>query len=356
MKMMLRIVAFVIFNFLFFSKAFGCQCCHSGSVFCGGSDTYQNVVLVKVLDFAYVPGPAPINVHEELTVEILQELNGNILEDTLVLWGSDGVSCNGSLIYTFIGDTMLFKLHQYGVYNETNYYETGGCDVKSLYYINDTLKGDVIPNVTEMAYTDFINNYETFETLPDYFKIWGRIFSWSSPETTLNNFNIQINDMPAKPTNHFGRYLFRWVEIIDYDDHVPIVPSSNEDLLLGVSTFDIIKIQKHILNIETLSGPWSLIAADVNNSENISVLDIILLRKALLGINDHFPNNQSWRFVDQQYVFPNPNKPWVHDFDAHIENVDLCDWSEQQNVNLIAIKIGDVDGSHLEDWLDIQDE
>ncbi|KAA3632168.1 MAG: hypothetical protein DWQ02_15155 [Bacteroidetes bacterium] len=108
----------------------------------------------------------------------------------------------------------------------------------------------------------------------------------------------------------------------------------------GMSTLDRILIQKHILGIQALDSPYKMIAADVNNSATITASDIIQMRKLILGIFVDFPNNTLWRFVDADYVFPNPANPWVEEFPevVEIENP----WDQINNVDFIAIKIGDV--------------
>ena len=76
-----------------------------------------------------------------------------------------------------------------------------------------------------------------------------------------------------------------------------------------MSTYDLLLIQKHLLAIKGISSPYRLIAADVNNNCNISISDIIELRKMILAPGTNFANNTSWRFVEAGYAFPNPAKP-----------------------------------------------
>ncbi|MCB0654264.1 MAG: hypothetical protein KDC85_23495 [Saprospiraceae bacterium] len=132
---------------------------------------------------------------------------------------------------------------------------------------------------------------------------------------------------------------------IYFGEELTISPSFNGNPNNGVSTFDAVLIQKHILGLQTLDSPYKIIAADVNHSGHVSILDIIQLRKLILGIYDEFPENNSWRFVDASYVFPDPNFPWAEAFPEviHINNSS----ADQLNVNFIAIKIGDVNGSAL---------
>lgn len=59
--------------------------------------------------------------------------------------------------------------------------------------------------------------------------------------------------------------------------------------LEGVTTMDIILIQKHILGIKSLDSPYKIIAADVNNSQSITASDIAEIRKLILGVIESFP-------------------------------------------------------------------
>ena len=106
---------------------------------------------------------------------------------------------------------------------------------------------------------------------------------------------------------------------------------------------DLIMIAKHILLIDTLKNPYQLIAADVNKSGSISALDMVVLSRAILLIEDEFTNNTSWRFVDEQFEFPNPEHPLSSTFPESItvENIE----DVHLNLNFIAVKVGDVNNS-----------
>ncbi|MBT8191534.1 MAG: hypothetical protein KJO29_13975, partial [Bacteroidia bacterium] len=119
-------------------------------------------------------------------------------------------------------------------------------------------------------------------------------------------------------------------------------PSKDDGHLNGISTLDLILIQKHILGFEYLDSPYKLIAADVNNSEDISSLDLIELRKLILGIYDELPNNESWRFVDASFSFTDPFNPWLSDFPEEYEIYDL---NQNMDIDFIGVKIGDLNQS-----------
>jgi len=73
--------------------------------------------------------------------------------------------------------------------------------------------------------------------------------------------------------------------------------SKDVDYLNGVSTLDLVKIQRHILGLEELDSPYKLIAADVNADDQVKASDLTELRKLILGVIDDLPTNESWRFV-----------------------------------------------------------
>jgi len=69
------------------------------------------------------------------------------------------------------------------------------------------------------------------------------------------------------------------------------------DPLFGVSTFDLVLINRHILGQQPLKNFYHVLAADVNESNSVSTFDIIEIRKLILGIYDSFPQTTSWRFI-----------------------------------------------------------
>lgn len=123
---------------------------------------------------------------------------------------------------------------------------------------------------------------------------------------------------------------------------IVITPAKNNDAGNGVTTFDAVLITKHILGTQLLNSPYKMIAADANRSNTITTFDLVLIRKVILEISDEFPGNTSWRFVPEDYVFPNPANPWEAVFP---EAIVFTNDPSQTNFNFIGIKIGDVNNS-----------
>lgn len=132
-----------------------------------------------------------------------------------------------------------------------------------------------------------------------------------------------------------GTYEFN---IIPGDQEV--TPSKDINYLNGVTTYDLVLISKHVLGIQLLDSPYKVIAADANNSESITTLDIVKLRALILHIDDDLANINSWRFVDNNYIFPNTINPWQETFPEYID-ID----GNFGPTNFIGLKVGDVNGT-----------
>ncbi len=134
-----------------------------------------------------------------------------------------------------------------------------------------------------------------------------------------------------------GAYAFN--EMLAGEDYL-IDPTYDDILTNGVTTFDIVKIRQHILNISMLDSPYKIIAADANNSGSVTTFDLVTITNAILGRIDVFPDNESWRFVPADYVFPDPTNPFDPPFPETISETNLTE--DAYGLDFIAIKIGDV--------------
>ena len=155
--------------------------------------------------------------------------------------------------------------------------------------------------------------------------------------------NVQVNvindDTPMQVmTAAEGTFNFWGVPACDV---AMVGMERDNDLTNGVSTADLIRIQQHILGVQTLDGPYKRIAADVDRSGTISVLDQIYIRRVILGQSNFFPNNFSWRFVDAKYEFQT-DQPQAEDFTEIITVEDVL--SEDMSLQFIGVKVADVTG------------
>lgn len=158
--------------------------------------------------------------------------------------------------------------------------------------------------------------------------------------------NVEVNLVSSKPeltktiyTDNYGQYnLDKLEKGFDYT----VSLSNDSDILNGVSTLDLVIIQRHILGLELLNEPQKIIAADADNSGRVTASDLTAIRKCILGITNQFPNGQqSWRFITANQTFANDQFPFPFIESYSYQNLT----SNQTNQNFKAIKIGDVNGS-----------
>jgi len=157
--------------------------------------------------------------------------------------------------------------------------------------------------------------------------------------------NVQVDlggaSFPTVMTDTDGYFAF---PPMGYGGNYEIIPVKDDDHLNGVSTLDIIFIQRHILGLEEFNNPLKYIAADANNTASITALDIISIRKLILGINDEFPDNTSWRMIDANYKFADPADPLNTDW---TESAYINGFESDEFVEFFGIKVGDVNGSAI---------
>ena len=117
-----------------------------------------------------------------------------------------------------------------------------------------------------------------------------------------------------------------------------IKADKTDEQYLGVTTFDIAIMSRHILDIERITSPYALLAGDVNEDGEIDATDILLIRNFILQRTTSLPR-RSWRFVDSSYVFRNPTNPFAEDVPEIIYVPNLA---ENIRKAFVAIKKGDV--------------
>ena len=123
-----------------------------------------------------------------------------------------------------------------------------------------------------------------------------------------------------------------------------VTPFRDANPLNGVSTFDLLLINKHVLGLEAIATPYRTLAADANKSNSVTTFDIVEFRKLILGIYQQLPNLPSWRFVPAGHVFSNPANPFAGGFPEKI-NVSDPPPPDLSALNFIGFKLGDVNGN-----------
>ncbi len=81
------------------------------------------------------------------------------------------------------------------------------------------------------------------------------------------------------------------------DGPLKVTATKDQFWLDGVTSFDLLRIQWHILQLQPILEPESQIAADANNSGGISTLDMVFLRKLILFVIPELTFTDPWRFL-----------------------------------------------------------
>lgn len=170
------------------------------------------------------------------------------------------------------------------------------------------------------------------------FPITGNISGTSGKKLSNTTVKMEGDAQFEAITDDEGKYTF---PSMPGGGTYLITPVKNDEILNGVSTFDILLIQQFILGLNDLDDPLQHIAADIDNNTKISGSDIIELRKLILGIEDEFSANESWRFVDANFIFGNGN-PLTQNFP---ESYHIPDLNASMSIDFEAVKIGDVNNS-----------
>lgn len=186
----------------------------------------------------------------------------------------------------------------------------------------------------------------------------GSFLSYITPEnegidsvtTKIKGSHCLDDSIDLQIPNNFGWWSFTpgyWMQygsVTQPGYNLTVTPSKNINPLNGVSTYDLVLITKHILGIQPFDSPWKIIAADANQDGKVSTFDIVTLRKLILGITNELPNGKSWRFVPQDYTFPDPANPFQPNFPERIEVPNTAD-PAPNSFAFKGVKIGDVDFS-----------
>jgi hypothetical protein len=146
-------------------------------------------------------------------------------------------------------------------------------------------------------------------------------------DVLVSLYDDQDNLLAQDLTNDTGAFAFTGLTAgADYR----LTFAKNGNALNGVSTFDLVRIARHILGIEMLADnqQW---AADVNRSNSISTYDLVLIRRLILGLDSELPTD-NWHF-DQIGALAADNQILISALAGDLE------------IDIIGIKAGDVNNS-----------
>ena len=138
-------------------------------------------------------------------------------------------------------------------------------------------------------------------------------------------------------TDQFGSFQFTGLPPrTDYT----LVPEIDDSVTNGLSTADLVGIRNHIVGSLLFDSPLQLLAGDANNDASLSAVDLVLLQNVIIGFQDAFPTNDSWRFVDSDVIDNATLLPW-----PPLNSFEFPNMSNSIDLDIIAYKIGDINSS-----------
>ncbi len=174
-------------------------------------------------------------------------------------------------------------------------------------------------------------------TTPSVAGTIGRENGTAVPATTL-----LFNSLTGRTDSTTGvNYSFANLLI---NSNVRVKPTRpNTDWTSGVTMLDVSLLSRHVLDINPLSSPYTLISADVNADGAVDATDMLLMQRLILHLIPALPNNNSWRFVLKNHVFRDPTNPFASDFPEILVVPNLT--AALANGDFVAIKVGDINQS-----------
>jgi hypothetical protein len=159
----------------------------------------------------------------------------------------------------------------------------------------------------------------------------------SGATVQLKNNNQQVAEVV---TDDQGKFQFATIPA-GCDYLFSAVHSGPADA--GLNTLDALLIAAHLDGIKSFDTPYKLLAADTDQSGDLTGADIDALVQIVLGQSQEFPAGAAWKFLAANFQFNDPQNPWSA---ALPQGIDGCLSSLiPLQPNFIGFKTGDVNGS-----------
>ena len=171
--------------------------------------------------------------------------------------------------------------------------------------------------------------------------ISGIVSYFSAPNQGVPNVQLSLSGDLTSDANTDASGVYEFAGL-GAKARVSVLPflKSEQRAWHGLTTIDIALIRRHILGIKRFDSPYQILAADVNGSRSVTMLDVSLIWREILALSDSFPVG-NWKFLPTNFQFSDPEQPW--DTPASREYAGIA--PDLTNQDFIAIKLGDVNGS-----------
>ena len=273
---------------------------------CG--NTTKGNIFFTVEDKSIISEICVLQLNASLTIEVADSPGVTIHYKDFLQDSDSGIKdCSGPVQYFLVRDTSSFRPQ----INATGYKSIRlGC--------SDVEQGLVTLRLYKM---DSRGNYhfcKVYVKLNDHLNVCSNKLTNIAGKIRLaNGFILSGFQVTLAGTTHYtttnSEGIFKFSDL-NMDKKYTLNITKETQYLEGVSTYDLLLINRHILGIKPIMSKYGMIAADVNNSGSITTLDMVLIKKMILQIEKKFPNNSNWHFFDknqQEIISFYPKETWT---------------------------------------------
>ncbi len=273
-------------------------------------------------------------------------LMGNMFFSNSCSYGGSIISGKKNIPYVLFQDYSYNKqgsvMQLDTVLNKWNYAGARGfAAFDSASFSRQSIALDTADNPIIAFVNKDLGNSISVMSLGNKLQVNGNVISPLNKPIQETQINISEDFSTTTKTVANSNYNFSLIQNGNYT----ITPSKNNDInkTNGVTTLDLALTQSHILGKNKLNNPYKIIAADVNGDGKITTLDLVYMKRLILGIDTTFTNsttkeNRLWAFVDSSYQFPDTTNPFP--FKDSISYIGLS--ANKTNQTFIGVKLGDV--------------
>ena len=135
--------------------------------------------------------------------------------------------------------------------------------------------------------------------------VGGTITYPNADNTPLSNITLKLknsngNTVTTTSSDNSGNYIFDNIYNGNYS-----IEAITDKPWEGITSTDVLLLKKHIVHISQLNGLF-LACGDVNSSGNLSVTDVLLIKKRIASIISSFPSGD-WLFNNLPFAVENNN-------------------------------------------------
>ena len=165
---------------------------------------------------------------------------------------------------------------------------------------------------------------------------------WYPNHKVIPNTLVKLSSTVNQSSLISGSYTFGCLSS-NANNTIKATKNNDVNKANGVTAVDIALTQSHILAKNLFNSPYKIIAADVSGDGKVTALDIVFMKRLILGIDTTFTNTANkqsrlWTFVDSSFAFTDNSNPFP--FRDSISYTGLS--ASKTNQSFIGCKLGDV--------------